>query len=89
MEKKKIMAKTLTLLITVASLSAVLVVGVSISAAAGLSHSGSSYKQTTCLNKVLEFGRYGIVRDIGGFNGGLFECSQIQWTGSIYGVVAK
>ena len=89
MEKKKIMAKTLTLLITVASLSAVLVVGVSISAAAGLSHSGSSYKQITCLNKVLEFGRYGVVRDIGGFNGGLFECSQIQWAGSIYEVVAK
>jgi hypothetical protein len=89
MEKKKIMAKTLTLLITVASLSAVLVVGVSISAAAGLSHSDNSYKQTTCLDKVLEFGRYGIVRDIGGFNGGLFECSQIQWTGSIYGLVAK
>jgi hypothetical protein len=94
MEKKKIMAKTLTLLITVASLSAVLAVGVSISAAAGVSttnhNSGSSnYKQTTCLDKVLEFGREGIVRDIGGFNGGLFECSQIQWTGSIYGVVAK
>ena len=89
-KKKKIMAKTLTLLITVASLSAVLVViGVTISAAAGLSHSASSYKQTTCLDKVLEFGRYGIVRDIGGFNGGLFECSQIQWAGSIYGLVAK
>ena len=50
MEKKKIMAKSLTLLVTVASL---LAVGISITAAAGLSanqpNSGSStsYKQMT------------------------------------------
>jgi hypothetical protein len=93
MEKKKIMAKSLTLLVTVASLSVVLAVGISITAA-GLSanqpNSGSSsYKQTMCLDKVLEFGQEGIVRDIGGFNGGIFECSQIHWSGSIYGEVAK
>jgi hypothetical protein len=92
--EKKIMAKELTLLVTVASLLAVLVVGISIAAAVGVSttnhNSGSSnYKQTTCLDKVLEFGRDGKIREIGGFNGGLFECSQIQWAGSIYGVVAK
>jgi hypothetical protein len=91
--EKKTMAKGLTLLVTVASLSAVLVVGIS-NAAAPLSptnyNSGSSnYKQTTCMDKVLEFGQEGIIRDIGGFNGGLFECSQIQWADSIYGVVAK
>ena len=96
MEKKKIMAKSLTLLITVASLSAILLVGISISAAAGLSPannynsgSSSSYKKMTCLDKVLEFGQEGIIRDVGGYNGGLFECSQIKWTGSIYGVFAK
>jgi hypothetical protein len=90
--EKKIMAKSLTLLVTVASLSVVLLVGVSIAAAAlSPNHykSGSSYKQTTCLDKVLEFSLKGIIRDVGGFNGGLFECSQIQWAGSIYGVVAK
>ena len=88
------MAKSLTLLVTVASLSVVLAVGVSITAAAGLSasqpnDSSSSYKQMTCLDKVLEFGQEGIVRDVGGFNGGLFECSQIQWSDSIYGAVTK
>jgi hypothetical protein len=50
MEKKKIMAKSSTLLVTVASLSAILLIGISISAAAGLSpannyNSGSSYKK--------------------------------------------
>jgi hypothetical protein len=92
MEKKKIMAKSLTLLVTVASLSVVLAVGISITAAAGLSANqpnSASYKQMTCLDKVLEFGQEGIVRDIGGFNGGLFECSQIHWAGSIYEAVAK
>ncbi len=93
MEKKKIMAKSMTLLVTVASLSAILLVGISISAA-GLSpannyYSGSSYKKMTCLDKVLEFGQEGLVRDIGGFNGAVFECSQMQWAGSIYGLVAK
>jgi hypothetical protein len=94
MEKKEIMAKSLTLLVTVASLSSILLVGISISATAGLSpannyNSGGSYKKMTCLDKVLEFSEEGLVRDIGGFNGALFECSQIQWSGSIYGVVAK
>jgi hypothetical protein len=93
-KKKRIMIKSLALLVTVASLSVVLGVRISITAA-GLSAnqpnsgSSSSYKQMTCLDKVLEFGQEGIVRDVGGFNGGLYECSQIQWTGSIYGVVAK
>ncbi|MFL6435513.1 MAG: hypothetical protein ACJ71O_17485 [Nitrososphaeraceae archaeon] len=88
------MAKSITLLVIVASLSTILLVGISISAAAGLSpasnyNSGSSYKKMTCLDKVLEFGQEGIVRDAGGFNGALFECSQIQWSGSIYALVAK
>jgi hypothetical protein len=95
MERNKIIAKGLTLLVTVTSLSAILLLGISISAAAGLSpannyNSGSSsYKKMTCLDKVLDFGQDGVVRDIGGFNGALFECSQIQWAGSIYGAVAK
>jgi hypothetical protein len=65
MEKKKIMAKELTLLVTVASLLAVLVVGSSIAAAVGVSttnhNSGSSkYKQpawTKSLNLV-EMAKY-------------------------------
>ena len=94
MKKKKIMAKSLTLLVTVASLSAILLVGISIAATAGLSpannyNSVSSYKKMTCLDKVLQLGQEGVIRDMGGFNGGLFECSQIKWAGSIYGVATK
>jgi hypothetical protein len=94
MEKKKIMSKSLTLLVTVASLSAVLLVGISIFATAGIPpannyNSVSSSKKMTCLDQVLEFSQEGVIRDMGGFNGGLFECSQIKWAGSIYGVVIK
>jgi hypothetical protein len=46
--------------------------------------SADVYKQAVCLNKVLDFAQMGIVRDGGGFNGAMSECSQIQWSGSIY-----
>jgi hypothetical protein len=94
MEKKKIMSKSLTLLVTVTSLSVVLLVGINIFATASVSsannyNSISSYKKMSCLDKVLEFSQEGVIRDMGGFNGGLFECSQIKWAGTIYGVVTK
>jgi hypothetical protein len=42
------------------------------------------YKKAACLGKVLGFAQRGIIRDGGRFNGGIFECSHIQWSGSIY-----
>ena len=33
---------------------------------------------------VLGFARQGIIHDVGGFNGAMSECVQIQWSGSIY-----
>jgi hypothetical protein len=69
---------------TIVSVSVVLL---GVGFATGLSSYYSSsdlYKQAACLNKVLKFAQEGIIRDMGGFNGALFECSQIQWSGSIY-----
>lgn len=82
MDKK--IRRTLTILITVLSLSVVLL-GVGL--ATGLSSyygSGGLYKQAACIDKALDFARKGIVRDVGGFQGAIFECSQIRWSGSIY-----
>jgi hypothetical protein len=101
--EKKIIAEGMKLLIAVASLSVVLLIGISIAAegrpspttttstttSTNYNGGSSNYKQTACLNKVLELGQRGIISDVGGFNGGLFECSQIQWSGSIYEVLAK
>jgi hypothetical protein len=82
MDKK--ITRTLTILVTVVSLSVVLL-GVSL--ATGLSsyyYGDDLYKKAACLGKVLGLAQKGIISDVGGFNGGIFECSQIQWSGSIY-----
>lgn len=82
MDKK--VRRTLTILVTVVSLSVVLL---GVGFATGLSlyySSGDPYKQALCLGKVLKFAQEGIIRDTGGFNGAMYECSQIQWSGSIY-----
>jgi hypothetical protein len=82
---KKIRRITLTILVTVVSLS---VVFLGVSLAAGLSSyyyfSDDIYKQAGCLGKVLGFAQKGIIHEIGGFNGAMSECLQIQWSGSIY-----
>jgi hypothetical protein len=49
----------------------------------GLSSGGDLYKQVACLGKVLGFAQKGIIHDVSGFNGGMSECVQIQWSGSI------
>jgi hypothetical protein len=75
--------RTLTILVTIVSVSVLLL---AVGLATGLSsYTGSdSYKQAACLGKVLEFAQRGIIRDVGGFYGGISECSQIKWSGSIY-----
>jgi hypothetical protein len=76
--------RILTILVTIVSLSVVLL-GVGLATGLSSYHSsGDLYKQAACLGKVLEFAQEGIIRDVGGFNGALFECSQIRWPGSIY-----
>ncbi len=83
---KTIKRITLTIVVTIVSLS---VVFLGASLATGLSSyyyyfTGDIHKQVACLGKVLEFAQKGIIRDIGGFNGGMSECLQIKWSGSIY-----
>jgi hypothetical protein len=31
------------------------------------------YKQTLCTGKALDFGQKGVIRDVGGFNGAIYE----------------
>jgi hypothetical protein len=78
---KKIKRAT-TIIVTIVSLSIVLL---GMSLATGLTSDGDLYKQAACLGKVLGFARQGIIHDVGGFNGAMSECVQIQWSGSIYG----
>ena len=76
--------RILTILVTIVPLSIVLL-GVGL--ATGLSsyyNSGDLYKQAVCPNKVLSLAQKGVIRDVGGFHGAIFECSQIRWSDSIY-----
>ncbi len=78
--------RALTILVTIVSVSVVLL-GVGIATGLSSYYYSSSpdvYKQMTCLDKVHEFAQRGIVTDTGGFHGAMSECSQIQWSGSIY-----
>jgi hypothetical protein len=83
MDKK--IRRILTILVTIVSLSVVLLgVGLATGLSSYYYNSGDLYKQTACLGKVLGFAQKGIIRDVGGFNGAIFECLQIRWSGSIY-----
>jgi hypothetical protein len=75
--------KTTKILATEITVVSIILLGVGITT--GLSYYGTDlYKRAACLDKVQEFAREGVVREAGGFNGGISECSQIQWLGSIY-----
>ena len=83
MEKK--IRITLTILATVASLSAVL--GVGFATALSADYNSDSYKHTVCLGKVLDFAQKGLIRDTGGFTGGIYECTHMKSANSIYGTI--
>ena len=77
--------RTLTILVGIVSVSVVLLgVGIATGMSSYYYSSAGVYKQVACLDKVHEFAQRGIVTDTGGFHGAIFECSQIQWPGSIY-----
>jgi hypothetical protein len=45
------------------------------------------YKQTRCTGKALDFGQKGVIRDVGGFNGVIYEYTLITYANSTYGNV--
>jgi hypothetical protein len=83
MEKK--IRITQTILASVASLSAVL--GVGFATAVSPDYNSGSYKHDVCLVKVLDFAQKGLIRDVGGFSGGIYECMHMKSANSIYGTI--
>jgi hypothetical protein len=45
----------------------------------------SSMKPTNCTSKVLELAQMGIVRDVGGYYGAIYECNHMHGLSSVYG----
>jgi hypothetical protein len=64
------------------------IIGISIVVAAlstGLPHSDSSTKRAICTGKVLELAQKGIIRDVGGYYGAIYECTHMHGLSSVYG----
>ena len=77
----------LAILIIGVSLSVVIEFGVAAALTQGYSTPADSYKNTLCIGKVQDFSQKGIIRDVGGFNGGIYECMHMKSANSIYGDV--
>lgn len=78
---------TLTVLIIAVSLSVAIEFGVAAALTQGYSTPADSYKNTLCIGKVLDLSQKAVIRDIGGFNGGIYECMHMKSANSIYGDV--
>ncbi|MGB6527685.1 MAG: hypothetical protein WBF33_06220, partial [Candidatus Nitrosopolaris sp.] len=61
--------------------------GVAAALTQGYSTPADSYKNTLCIGKVLDLSQKGVIHDIGGFNGGIYECMHMKSANSIYGDV--
>jgi hypothetical protein len=80
--------KTLVIIGTVVSLSAVAIgIGFATTTLASGYNTTDLYKQTLCTGKALDFAQKGIIRDVGGFNGAIYECTHMKYANSIYGDV--
>jgi hypothetical protein len=64
-------------------LTIILAFGVATGLSTGLP--SSSMKHTNCTSKVLELAQKGLVREIGGYYGAIYECTHMLSLSSIYG----
>ena len=48
-------------------------------------HPSSAMKLTNCTSKVLELAQKGMVREAGGYNGAIYECTHMHSLSSVYG----
>ena len=87
--QSKIRKITLATLIVAVSLSVAIEIGYTTSLAQGYTSNADSYKQTVCTGKVQELSQKGIIRDVGGFSGAVYECTHIKYVGFIYGNVTS
>jgi hypothetical protein len=80
---------TLATLILAVSLSVAIEIGYTASLAHGYTSSAESYRQTLCTGRVQELSQKGIIRDVGGFSGAIYECTHTKYVDSIYGNVTN
>lgn len=64
-------------------LTIILAFGVATGLSTGLS--SSPMKVANCTSKVLELAQKGIVREVGGYDGAIYECTHMLGWSSVYG----
>jgi hypothetical protein len=71
-------------------LASIVGIGIAVTAlSTGLPSSYSSTKNAICETKVLKLAREGIVGDVGGFDGAIYECTHMHGMSSVYGEVSS
>jgi hypothetical protein len=68
-------------------LTIILAFGVATGLSTGLS--SSPMKVANCTSKVLELAQKGIVREVGGYDGAIYECTHMHGWSSVYGVASS
>jgi hypothetical protein len=71
------------IVIGVIGLTIIMAFGVAAGISTGLS--SSPMKLTSCTSKVLELAQKGIVREVGGYSGAIYECIHMHGWSSVYG----
>jgi hypothetical protein len=61
------------------------IVGIGIGLGSGEPSTYYPTKSAICTSKVLELAQKGMITDVGGFNGAIYECTHMHGFSSIYG----
>ena len=77
-------AKSITVIGAIV-LTIILVLGVATALSTGLPSSYSSTKNTLCTAKVLELSQKGVIREVGGYYGTIYECTHMHGLSSVFG----
>lgn len=81
--------RILVIICTIVSLSVVAVAGIGFTTTLASGDTTDLYKQTLCTGKALDFAQKGVIRDVGGFNGAIYECTHMKYANSIYGDIVS
>lgn len=82
-------SKKIKSLIVIGAIVLTIILAFGVATAIGTVLPPSPMKNTNCTSKVLELAQKGIVREVGGYNGAIYECTHMHGLSSIYGEVSS
>ena len=78
-------SKKIKSLIVIGAIVLTIILAFGVATAIGTGLPPSPMKNTNCTSKVLELAQKGIVREVGGYIGAIYECTHMHGLSSIYG----